>query len=920
MRPVKLTICGFGPYAAVQELDLERLGSSGLYLITGDTGAGKTTIFDAITFALFGEASGDARKPGMLRSQYARPETPTYVELTFLYGGKRYTIRRNPEYARPKVRGSGTTTQAAGACLTYPDGRVVEDRRQVDQAIRDIIHLDREQFSQIAMIAQGDFRKLLQADTKDRQKIFRQIFKTDAFLSLQEKLKEQVSQVRAAYDGAAGNIRREVSTICCDDASPYTDQVRLAREMALPPADLEPLLDALIQEDQAREADLDARLDRLERQIKELTVQQSVAQNFAQKRADLTAAAAKEDQLRQDQAQAQTVLAEAQAKKPEQEALSRQISALEHQLEDYDALDRFSQDLALQEHQASQAQQDLDRAGQDCQELTRRLDSLTQERQRLDTVELTRQQLLVRQQEMTGQKDRLAGLIAAVGTFHAQQQELHRQRQLYLEAAQQAGLARQRYDQTYDSFLDQQAGIIASRLTADRPCPVCGSVDHPHPAVAREGAPTEEQVRQAKADHDLALREKEAQSRRADQLSGTVAQSQENVLALLRQVMPGSAMDQAQEDASRQIRELDRQLSDLEAQLQKAQAEERRKKELDRQIPDCQAALSERQAACVQAKHQRSLALALAESLRQQRNSLSQRLPCESKAAARQQIQDLTARAAGLEEAFTQASAAFQDVQTAIYKAQTTVALLRQELARDPGLDLPALEEQEQVLTREKRTLTEEQKRVCSRMDANQRANRQIHAQLERMATLEEELRWKKALSDTANGTLTGKDKIMLETYIQTTYFDRIVSRANLRLRTMSGGQYDLVRRRSADSRVGQTGLELNIIDYYSNTQRSVDTLSGGESFLASLALALGLSDEVQTNTGIQLDTLFVDEGFGSLDSEALSTAYATLAGLSEGHRLVGIISHVSELKEKIDKQIQVTKDPAGGSVAQIVV
>ena len=188
------------------------------------------------------------------------------------------------------------------------------------------------------------------------------------------------------------------------------------------------------------------------------------------------------------------------------------------------------------------------------------------------------------------------------------------------------------------------------------------------------------------------------------------------------------------------------------------------------------------------------------------------------------------------------------------------------------------------------------------------------------MEDLENRYAWVKALADTAGGNLTGKEKIMLETYIQTTYFDRILERANIRLRKMSGGQYDLMRRRTAADLRGQSGLELDIVDHVNGTQRSVNTLSGGESFLASLALALGLSDEVQMSTGIRLDTLFVDEGFGSLDSEALSKAYATLAGLTEGNRLVGIISHVAELKERIDRQILVTKARSGGSTARIVV
>ncbi|MBQ2400586.1 MAG: hypothetical protein II311_01070 [Lachnospiraceae bacterium] len=212
------------------------------------------------------------------------------------------------------------------------------------------------------------------------------------------------------------------------------------------------------------------------------------------------------------------------------------------------------------------------------------------------------------------------------------------------------------------------------------------------------------------------------------------------------------------------------------------------------------------------------------------------------------------------------------------------------------------------------------QKSVHTRITTNETCRRNIAKKQSELEALENRYAWMKALSDTANGNLSGKDKIMLETYIQTTYFDRILERANLRLRKMSGGQYDLKRRKSAGNKVSQSGLELDIIDHINGTERSVNTLSGGEAFLASLALALGLSDEVQMSTGIRLDTLFVDEGFGSLDSDALSKAYATLAGLTEGNRLVGIISHVTELKERIDKQIVVTKLKIGGSSAQIIV
>ena len=251
---------------------------------------------------------------------------------------------------------------------------------------------------------------------------------------------------------------------------------------------------------------------------------------------------------------------------------------------------------------------------------------------------------------------------------------------------------------------------------------------------------------------------------------------------------------------------------------------------------------------------------------------------------------------------------------------RATAAQLRKQLENGSAGDTAQLEEEKRLLTAEKTAITARQKEIHARITANESARKNIDRSAAALAELDRKYAWIKALSDTANGNLAGKEKVMLETYIQTTYFDRILERANLRLRKMSGGQYDLKRRRAAANMRGQSGLELDIVDHINTTERSVNTLSGGEAFLASLALALGLSDEVQASTGIRLDTLFVDEGFGSLDSEALSKAYATLAGLTEGNRLVGIISHVPELKERIDRQIQVTKLKTGGSTAKIVV
>ena len=249
MRPLKLKISAFGPYAGVTELNLEKLGENGIYLITGDTGAGKTTIFDAITFALFGEPSGDNRESSMLRSKYAEPDIPTEVELVFSNNGKEYTVKRNPEYERPAKKGDGMTAQKADACLTYPNGRVVTKPKDVSVAIREIVGIDRNQFSQIAMIAQGDFLKLLLAETKDRQKIFREIFKTGYYQILQDKLKSESGALSRKYDEAKLSVQQYINGILCDEDDVLSLEVEKAQAGNMMTADVIELIKILIKND-----------------------------------------------------------------------------------------------------------------------------------------------------------------------------------------------------------------------------------------------------------------------------------------------------------------------------------------------------------------------------------------------------------------------------------------------------------------------------------------------------------------------------------------------------------------------------------------------------------------------------------------------------------------------------------------------
>ena len=473
-------------------------------------------------------------------------------------------------------------------------------------------------------------------------------------------------------------------------------------------------------------------------------------------------------------------------------------------------------------------------------------------------------------------RNSLKNLISDYKNLHTEQKTLQKKQTAYLALAQAADEQLQAYTRMQRAFLDAQAGILAGSLQAGIPCPVCGSVEHPRPAVLSEHAPTEEQVKCAK-----------------------------------------TAYDDAQAAAQEQLQIAEAQIGELNAQIETARQNIRRKENLDKQIPKTEDALraaqdtrnkADKQIGMLQTQH--ALAARIAE--------LRQVLTCKDKASDEQEIGVLETRADALEQALTDAQTKEKSSLNTLTATRAAIRQLREQLKTGADADLDKLSAKLHIQRGQK--LDEQRQSVHTRLAVNGRAHDKIIKQRDTLDALEQKFTWMDVLARTAAGTLSGKAKIDLETYVQATYFDHILSRANLRLQKMSGGQYDLKRRRNADNKQRRSGLDLDIVDHINATERSVNTLSGGEAFLASLALALGLSDEVQMSTGIHLDTLFVDEGFGSLDSSALSKAYQTLAGLTEGNRLVGIISHVSELKERIDRQIVVSKGPDGSSHAELIV
>lgn len=928
MRPIKLIISAFGPYAECETIDFEKLGNKGLYLITGDTGAGKTTIFDAITYVLYGKSSGKTRSSSMLRSKYAKPDVPTFVKMEFEYRNKKYVIERNPEYERPKIHGEGTTTQSANATLIYPDKDTpVTGSSNVTVAINELIGLDYEQFTQIAMIAQNDFLKLLLADTDERRKIFSKIFNTYPYEKLQLKLGDEAKRLRRLVDDQNKSISQYIDGIRCGDSFVARQQLEAIKnnktengientidfieELINNDQDLLKVINERIIKTEKALSDVDKKLVEVNRdnsaKKQKLNAEQFIESNkpnleVLEKRVELC----KEEE---------PVRKELEYKIKEQEQLMPRYDKL------FDTEKEYVNELKLIKTKESE----FESLCKDIENLNKVLATNKENLQKLKDADAVLVKIENAKTGYDNVKKNLSNIINQCNDYEGKNHELELLQQRAIKANDSWETKSNECAAIEKTFLNQQAGILAGNLRDGEPCIVCGSTVHPNPFKLMDKQITEKMVEDAKNKvNELKAiatnysNKSGMQKGIVDTLYESIVENFRNLKEIFKEVLEERAINTVSDIkawSDKKLVKVEEAISKNNGYYEIAKNNVQVKEQIEKQIPETEEQINNNNnkkdilnsdISNLKIKNRENAILL---------EQFREKLEFQSRKDAESNLNQLKINLSELENKATQALNSYDKCKKSIDDANATIKTIEEQLKDSKNYDLEQLISESNKLQEEKKAVNNQRNDVSIRIEINTGALENIKANLNKLVTTEEKYKWVNALAQTANGNINGKSKIALETYVQISYFERIINRANLRFMKMNNGQYELKRSTESDDQRSKTGLELNVIDHYNGTERDVRTLSGGESFKASLSLALGLSDEIHCAAGgIKIDTLFVDEGFGTLDEDSLNSAIEALNTLTEGDRLVGIISHVQELKTRIDRKIIVSKNKVKGS------
>ena len=923
MKPLKLTMSAFGSYAGKNVIDFTGQ-QQGIFLITGDTGAGKTTIFDAITYALYNQTSGGERNGNMMRSQYAQPEAETYVELEFLYRGQTYRVRRNPDYKITKTLKNGKIREQKvphSVELTLPDGTVFPEKKNAtDAKIIEILGLTADQFSQIVMIAQGDFLKLLYTKSDERKMIFSKLFRTDIYWKIQENLRRKSMEMDERIQENDRAFEQEKSRIIPlpeSEELPLDELVERLRER---------LKDALKEQNlrRANVEELNKKITKYEEINKLFRSLEKIRQTGKELEARQAESKERRQQIENARKADKVLVAEQQNLRQQQEveqsaqAIAKMTETLANDQEMFESLKT-----QLQESEAKQKREaaDIQKKMLALEQSFPSYEALQNARSEEQQAKKVWEDLGKTSEESFHKKE--AGIAALKEQQKQQEQVVEQTKKNWEQTSLGASESAKHYEHMYEAFLKEQAGILAENLSAGCPCPVCGSTVHPDPAKLSDHAVTELEVEQAKKTRaaaeekrDLAYAAFEAEKTEKQKLAQAVEKEEADFV--LAQTIAKQQRKEAEQNyvslqkIAEQIREklvypslaeAKKQYAAMQKALEAAEQEIAKKRQKVSELAEAMNTLKGQKLA---EEENQKTAKKLAVKTEKEYAKLLEKSGFVSEETYHLAILPERSRSKLEREE--------KEYESQCLRQQSEQKLLEKQVSGKTYTDTTELNEQ---LKAEKQALKEAEKTYMELHTAyeNDRSVLQNCAvYLEKGKKLESEDQVIKSLSKTANGRLSGSAKIDFETYIQRQYFKQIIHEANKRLLTMSNHQFILKLKEEANTgRKTNEGLDLSVYSLVTDSERDVKTLSGGESFLAALAMALGLSDIVERSAGaIHPDMMFIDEGFGSLDAQSRQQAIEVLAELAGDSRMVGIISHVTELKEQIDRKLVVSRTDKG--------
>lgn len=1036
MRPIKLTISAFGPYASKQVIDFEELKGRNIFVISGKTGAGKTTIFDAISYALYGEASGESRETDSLRSHFADDNTETYVELEFELRGEKYTVNRVPKQKKKKARGEGYTEKSADATLTLPDGKVITKVKNVTDKIIEILGITREQFKQIVMLAQGEFKKLLLADSVEREGIFRKIFNTYDFEKIQAELKDKAANLsknrtksKHEMEINLKNIKGEHDIVIDEyvdfplvieklkdllerDNNIYKTlneegkevdnnlQVKnqekaiietnnnLIKEKEIITKALEELLSKEDEYKNKSKTIIDGKNAKEVKYIEDKLIE--TTKKLTKREEDYNLSLKNIDSLKLEQEEANKLLQIEESKECDREKLSVEINNLNKLEEKIIELDSLNNKVMHLKQSAENSKLQIINNKKETEELKKSKEEKELQLKDIATLETKKVELESDIKAKNKTLDEVRELFKVIRSFQNTYIEHNNKAKEYKEFEVEYKKVKENYEAMDDLYKKEQAGILASKLQENEPCPVCGSTNHPNKATIKENLkiPTKEELKVAKENLDKLEKENLEKINNLTTLNSNKTTYLEQVNNHLSMLSATLNIDKTfNSETAKVVKNLGTELKSvidkLKDELLKVIDKISLKEKIEKELNLITTTINEREQSLIKLEEcEKNYTTELTQNitkideykkeipenitdlktlnnlievktkelniskeklakLRLENENLAKKLEGENSISKEinKSIEELKLEIANNQTNFNEAIKEqgfdnIEDYENAKLKI-SMVEVLEKEVENYNSelkltkakredivnktkdivfMDITTIDEEIKSIQENKKELEGKLRDLHSIIDNNKTVLKNVENLNIEFKEIEEEYKVVGELADLANGKKA--PYISFERYILASYFEDIIEAANIRLEKMTGDRFSLIRKTSKSKGAGQKGLELEIYDNYTDSSRDVSSLSGGESFKASLSLALGLSDIVQSNAGgVSLDTMFVDEGFGTLDPQSLDNAIDSLLELQRGGRLVGIISHVEELKDRIDAKLEVTSTSKGSKV-----